>query len=92
MNRIIATLCLATSFLCANAQNFDRIEQNGTITDRDIDGNRTNRNFNKHNNDTTRNKEIPKGLRVWKIDRKFGDMFPAVPDTMPHLLYNPLVR
>ena len=55
----------------------------GNVTQR-----RENQNFNKHNNDTTRNREIPKGLYVWTIDRKFGDMIPAQPDTLPHLFMN----
>ena len=55
----------------------------GNITQR-----RENQNFNKHNNDTTRNKEVPKGLYVWTIDRKFGDMIPAQPDTLSHLFMN----
>ena len=88
MNRIIATLCLAASFMCAGAQNFQRADNTGDVNGMDINGNTTNRNFNKHNNDTTRHKEIPKGLRVWKIDRKFGDVIPSLPDTMPHLFMN----
>lgn len=88
MNRIIATLCLAAACLCAPAQSLQTMDDNGRYSQVDMNGNPTNRNFNKHNNDTTRNKEIPKGLRVWKIDRKFGDVFPALPDTMPHLFMN----
>ena len=45
-------------------------------------------NFNKHNNDTTRNKEIPKGMYTWRIDRRFGDIEKTLPDTMPHLFQN----
>lgn len=88
MNRIIATLCFAAAYLCAPAQSLQTMDDNGRYSQVDMNGNPTNRNFNKHNNDTTRNKEIPKGLRVWKIDRKFGDVFPALPDTMPHLFMN----
>ena len=46
-------------------------------------------NFNKHNKDTTnKNKEIPKGLYVWHIDRRFGDIIPSTPDTLHHLFQN----
>jgi len=62
---------------------YNQIDEMGNITQRS-----ENKNFNKHNNDTTRNKEIPKGLYVWTIDRKFGDVIPAVPDTLPHLFMN----
>ena len=34
---------------------------------------------------TKQNKQIPKGLQVWTIDRQFGDITPAKVDTMPHL-------
>ena len=88
MNRIILILCLALTSLCAEAQTLRQMNDNGSFNGMDADGNTTNKNFNKHNNDTTRNKEIPKGLRVWKIDRRFGDVIPSLPDTMPHLFMN----
>ena len=78
---------LLALFLYVDAQSFNRLDNTGNFSQGDINGN-NNRNFNKHNNDTTRNKEIPKGLKVWRIDRKFGDMFPTLPDTMPHLFMN----
>ena len=56
-----------------NAQDtFNQIDESGNVTQR-------NQNFNKHNNDTTRNKEIPKGIYTWNIDRKFGNIIPVVP-------------
>ena len=33
-------------------------------------------------------KEIPRGLRVWTVDERFGDIHTAVPDTMPHMYMN----
>lgn len=33
-------------------------------------------------------KEIPKGLRVWTVDERFGDRLAALPDTMPHMFMN----
>ena len=44
-----------------------------------------NGNFNPNSNDTTKAKEIPRGLKVWTVDRKFGDVHPAAIDTMPRL-------
>ena len=44
-----------------------------------------NRNFNPHNRDTTQQKTVPKGIYVWTVDRRFGDIMPAEVDTMPHL-------
>ena len=90
MNRFLSALCCMMLTVCAAyAQNTLRQMNEMGGRDRiDGDNNTSNRNFNMHNNDTTRNKEIPKGLKVWKVDRKFGDVFPALPDTMPHLFMN----
>ena len=33
-------------------------------------------------------KEIPRGLRVWTVDPRFGDVRPAVVDTMSHMYPN----
>jgi len=62
---------------------YNQIDNEGNISRRSENGN-----FNKHNNDTTRNKEIPKGFHVWNINRKFGDVIPTEPDTIPHLFMN----
>ena len=70
------------ALLSAEAQTYNQIDEMGNITQRDEMGNNS---FNPHRNDTTRNKEIPRGLHVWTVDRKFGDIKPAEIDTMPHL-------
>ena len=62
---------------------YNQIDDLGNVSQRS-----DNNNFNKHNNDTTRNKEIPKGIRVWTVDRTFGDIIPAEPDTVHHLFMN----
>lgn len=61
---------------------FNQIDASGNVTQRNT------KNFSSHNNDTTRNKEIPKGLYVWNIDRRFGDVIPSEPDTLQHLFMN----
>jgi len=33
-------------------------------------------------------KEIPKGIKVWTVDMRFGDRRLAVPDTVPHMFMN----
>ena len=58
---------------------FNQIDEMGNVSQR-------NQNFNKHNNDTTsKNKEVPKGLKTWTVDRKFGNVIPVEPDTVHHL-------
>lgn len=86
MRRFLTIVAALVAVFMANAQNFQQIDPNGNGM---MNGNgTTNRNFNKHNNDTTKNKEVPKGLRVWTIDRRFGDVFAATPDTLQHLFMN----
>ena len=82
-NILLTLLCLAA--FTAHAQVYNQIDETGQITQRDET---QSTNFNKHNNDTTKNKEIPRGIYVWTVDRKFGDITPAVVDTMQHLYMN----
>ena len=86
MRRSFFVMLLAWLSATVTAQIYNQMDESGQITQIDETANR---NFNKHNKDTSHvNKEIPKGLYVWTIDRKFGDMTPAKPDTMPHLFMN----
>lgn len=78
----ILSLCLLPQ--AGYGQDFNQIDDSGQITQRGG----SNKNFNKHNNDTTKNKEIPKGIYVWTVDRKFGDIRPATVDTLQHLFQN----
>ena len=69
-------------FLCALSGAAQELE---SLDSRNFGNDQENRNFNPHNNDTTKQKkEIPKGIHVWTISR-FGDINPAEVDTMPHL-------
>ena len=81
MRKYLFTLFLLVWLTPAGAQEY--IDEEGNITERN-----ENRNFNPHNNDTTSRKETPKGIYVWTIDRKFGDIRPAEVDTIPHLYPN----
>ena len=65
-------------------RTYNQMDESGTITRRTDNGN-----FNKHNTDTTKkDKEIPKGFRMWTVDRKFGDVIPTASDTIHHLFMN----
>ncbi len=44
--------------------------------------------FGKNRTDTAGNKEIPRGVHVWTIDRRYGDITPAEVDTMQHMFHN----
>lgn len=86
MKKFLTAILFCLPALAASSQTYTMIDDTGQITQQEDS---PNRNFNKHNNDTTSsNKEIPTGLYVWTVDRKFGDITPAVADTMPHLYMN----
>jgi len=83
MKKHLCALLLTLLTMPAVAQTYNQIDEAGNVTQRNE---RENRNFNPHNNDTTSaSKEVPKGIYVWTVDRKFGDIRPAEVDTMPHL-------
>ena len=82
MVRFLSLLMLLLLSAGVSAQEFNRMDADGNITQRSGD----NRNFNPYNNDSTsQTKEVPKGIYVWTVDRKFGDIRPADVDTVPHL-------
>ena len=79
-------VCIATAM---QAQVYNQIDENGNITQRNEFGNNYNNgNFNPNRRDTIQKKEIPRGVHVWTVDRRFGDIRPAELDTMPHLYQN----
>lgn len=59
---------------------YNEIDENGNITN---PGQRRNR-----ADSLGTDKEIPKGIYVWTVDRRFGDRHEAVPDTLSHLFMN----
>ena len=46
------------------------------------------RSFNPNHRDSVADKEIPMGVHTWTVDRRYGDVTPAVTDTLPHLYQN----
>ena len=81
---LLILLGMLTTAYAQTNRTYNQVDESGNFTQRS----EGNGNFNKHNNDTTRNKEIPKGIYVWTIDRRLGDIIPAEPDTLPHLFPN----
>ena len=57
----------------------------GTFT---ADGYRNNRNMGRSDSIQSEYKEIPRGLKVWTIDERFGDRKAAVPDTLSYMYMN----
>jgi hypothetical protein len=85
MQRFLFALCVfLVALRPATAQVYDAAGND--VTGMNDNNDRRGGNFNPHNNDTThQNKQVPKGIYVWTVDRKFGDIRPAEVDTMPHL-------
>ena len=83
MSRLLLALLLL--ILCngtALSQDFNQITDDGAYTPAGQD--MRNRRDTLNNN----NKEIPKGLKVWTVDERFGDRMAAVPDTSSHMFMN----
>lgn len=83
------TFLLALFVLVANAA-MAQFDENSTVDDRTFtaDGYRKNKNAGRSDSIQSQHKEIPRGLKVWTIDERFGDRKPAVPDTLSYMYMN----
>lgn len=62
-----------------NYDNYNEMDDNGNFRQR----------LSRQNVDSLgTDKEIPKGLKVWTVDSKFGDIRKAEPDTLSHMYMN----
>lgn len=82
MKKIIALSFLLSLSFPALAQ----IDEN--MNSIDTDGNITRRDGRVNPDSLGSDKEIPEGLYVWTVDRKFGDRTMTQPDTIPHMFMN----
>lgn len=63
----------------AQFDSFNQMDEDGNVTQRST----------KHNADSLgTDKEIPKGIKVWTVDERFGDIRKAELDTVPHMFMN----
>ena len=63
----------------AQFDSFNQMDEDGNVTRRST----------KHNADSLgTDKEIPKGIKVWTVDERFGDVRKAELDTVPHMFMN----
>lgn len=63
----------------AQFDSFNQMDEDGNVTRRST----------KHNADSLGiDKEIPKGIKVWTVDERFGDIRKAELDTVPHMFMN----
>lgn len=80
-------LFLACMVSAVQAQVYNEMDVDGNITQRNEYGSHSN--FNPNKRDSVKGeKEIPIGVRLWKVDRRFGDIIPTEIDTLTHLFQN----
>ncbi len=73
-----------TTAITAQNNDYQPIDD-GTFA---ADGYRENRNLGHSDSIQSQHKEIPRGLKVWTIDERFGDRKPAVADTLSYMYMN----
>ena len=78
-------LCLTGLATAAQAQIRDDELDNFTQNDEGVMSRRNQRNIA---DSLGTDKEIPRGLKVWTVDSRFGDVRPAEVDTMSHMFPN----
>lgn len=83
---LLLFLFISTAWL-AYGQVYNEMNADGQVTQRDEYG--TNSNFNPNKHDSVgASKQVPIGIRLWTVDRRFGDVLPNVGDTLTHLYQN----
>lgn len=83
-------MCLAASVVGLRAQ-INNNTDNGQFTDGSefsANGYQRNRNFGRSDSIQSQHKDIPRGLKVWTVDNRFGDRRAAVPDTLSYMFMN----
>ncbi len=73
---LAALILLLTMPASLSAQELYSMDAGGNISQR-----------GKNGGDTTK-VDFPRGLKVWTVDERFGDITPAVPDTLSHMYMN----
>ena len=81
MRKYIAALALLLLQSVTSSAQINSIDESGNITTRPQKG-------KSKNGESEENKEIPKGIKVWTVDERFGDRTPTVPDTLSDMFMN----
>ncbi len=81
-------LALALFFLTAATPVCAQVSTSDDYNAIDEDGNITTRNQRQNKDSLGTDKEIPKGIYVWRVDKMFGDRISATPDTLSHMFMN----
>ena len=79
--RFYIIVLLSTLVSVCTAQEYNELREDGTFIS-------ANQRRNIQDSLQSKNKEIPKGLKVWTIDDRFGDRTETIPDTLSHMFTN----
>ena len=79
--RITFVICFLAGILSSiSAQDYNSINEDGEVTQA--------RKRNRNDEEQNKKSEIPRGMRVWTVDEKFGDITPDEPDTLSYMFRN----
>ena len=78
---ILLASCFATGL---QAQSYNQLTDDGTYTSAEDNAYNTSR----RDSTKTKDKVVPRGLKVWTVDERFGDRTMAQPDTLSHMFMN----
>ena len=79
--RITFVICFLAGILSSiSAQDYNSINEDGEVTQA--------RKRNRNDEEQNKKSEIPRGMRVWTVDEKFGDITPDEPDTLSYMFMN----
>jgi len=79
---LFSLLLLLSAFSSVWGQDYNQLTDDGIYTEAGSD--KTSRRDSLGNG----NKEIPKGLKVWTVDERFGERTASTPDTLQHMYMN----
>ena len=82
---LFALFVLVANAALAQTDDTSMPNDDGTFT---ADGYRNNRKLGRSDSIQSQHKEIPRGMKVWTIDERFGDRKAAVPDTLSYMFMN----
>lgn len=80
---IFAIISITLLIQGAKAQTYNQLTDDGNFT-----ANTNNAFGGKRDSTKHKDKVIPKGLKVWTVDERFGDRIAARPDTLSHMFMN----
>jgi len=82
---IFLIISFLTISLVSSAQDYNDISDNGTFA---TENTKRDKKFGISDSIQSQHKEVPRGVKVWTIDERFGDRKIAQPDTLSEMFMN----